>query len=1763
MSFNEYYEKWKKQNNVDNNTNNNVAVNNQEMPNTQSSFSRYYEQWKGNNSTTTQETNSSFSEYYKKWNEKKAERERQEREEREREEKLKQEEESKIERTTPDLSSLSPDQKKELEKKLAEFNNQNISANQKDITQREVSPQNADLNLSIVSNKEAEEVRKNGKTVTSADVIREEKALKKAKELNEQIKKGGADAVNANIENVATNFKEGIFNSIGSIASVPMMIEAQDIDRKQKMSKFYSKVFNKEEPEEYLDYLDSKKSEFLDTAKDLSNRFSEYSTANQYIKDGGTKTAGNISNTIGNMVPSIVSNIFLPGSGAVVQGLSVGGKTAAESVNADGTNIDKAMLKGVGYGTASGLIEKLTGGNILGKGSLDDFATKFVGNKISSKLGQKLASKGYEFLGENLEEFLENQVDHAIDRVIEGKKVSKEEWLNELTETAKNTTLTTAILNLLGLGGNTYNQIQNDPNIDTKTKQAVKEVNEVINEHDLGGTKELEKFINSKIENNDLNPQQKSTQNQPTAPINTFNQKQNNINEKTEQIKTDSENFAKQIDAIKSGTFPQKDMLIVGKTPQVLKDIGLSDLPITITQKHLDTIMNESGKYKNANYHGLGEEIVKQLPEAINNPLDIVKSNTKDDSIVLTTYLADKQNRPVIASIKIDGTGRVNDIMIDTNVMTSAYGRNNYDKFMRDNIKNDNLLYDVDRGVIKKVTGARLQLPRTSNLSTNNGSFINNSIPPINNNVNSDTITNNYAQDIENNTPNIKNPTRHEVIQNNREIARENIKNISTWKDKKRGLSYQLETMERNMFDIIPDKTEAQKINDTYFNPIHESEAQKQKFINKYNDKIKEFNLNKFESEAVQLLGEQKYNPDFKAEEVQEIIDKVNDNIEKGKIDEQKVYEAIETFRNIYDELFELENNVLKENGYKEKPYRKGYFPHFIDYVPETKTEKVLNKLGFKIDKRPLPTDIAGITEQFVPGKTWNKSSLERKGNKTDYNALKGFDTYIAQASDNIFHTENIQRLRGLENEIRYQYSDKGVQERIDNIVNDETLYEDEKQNLIDQILEQTNNPMPNLVTELRRYTNALANKKSEADRSIENMMGRGVYSTVNAIENRFGANAVGLNIGSAFTNFIPITQAWSQVSTKNMNRAVIDTVKSYINNDGFVDNSAFLTSRINQSEKLYKTSIEKISDKTNFLFNAIDEVTSNIVVRSKYLDNIQKGMSENEAIKNADQFARNVMSDRSKGALPTKFEEKNPITKAFTQFQLEVNNQYRYMFKDLPRDLKEKGLGSIALAFFKMFVGSWLYNEASEKVTGRRPAFDPIDIVTSAYKDITDDKKGTYDKIASIGKNIIEDAPFVGGLVGGGRIPINGAIPDIGNLTKAGIGLATGEMDSNKAINNIGKEVAKPLYYLIPPFGGGQIKKSVEGINTVANGGSYGVDSKGNKTLQFPVENANAMDYIKAGIFGKYALPLAKEYTDNNFKSLNANQTKTYKESNIPYKEYLEYLNQDLKKNEDKIAYINKQKWGENQKWGIYTNEIFSDTERKEGGSQLEDAKYAIKNGTPKTEYMKLYSETNKRSMDLPTQEEQKELKENGISLKNYINYQIKIHDETKKQKEIGTLDDNKQLKNKDKIEILINSNCSDSEKEAIYKKSINSQDKKIQVVDELGLPITQYLKYKQQDFANDKDSNGETISGTKKQKVYNYLNSIPDFTLSQNYKKIICKMEGITDYDSDVARLVVNNNNLTADEQKEILKTLGFKVDKNGNISTITMIPRNKAVK
>ena len=736
-------------------------------------------------------------------------------------------------------------------------------------------------------------------------------------------------------------------------------------------------------------------------------------------------------------------------------------------------------------------------------------------------------------------------------------------------------------------------------------------------------------------------------------------------------------------------------------------------------------------------------------------------------------------------------------------------------------------------------------------------------------------------------------PTRRQVIDRNRQLAREQLGDITKIKDKKKGIMYQINTMKRNLRDIMTPE-QAKSMYETYFRPITENNAKMEKDITSYNERIQKYNLNNEESVYTQMLGELRYNPDSKltSKEVNDYYNKNSKKIDAGKVDK-----AIEEFRSIYDELIGRVNQTLTANGYKEIEYRQGYFPHFIEEKATSPIGKFAEKLGWKIKSGQLPTDIAGITDQFKPGKTWTTFSQHRTGDATDYNALKGLDNYLRGAMDVIHHTNDIQKLRALENEIRYQYSEKGIKEKIDSIYADDTLDMEEKNDAIYTLTNNMRNSgLGNFATEIRNYTDNLANKKAFGDRSMEQQFGRDTYSIMQNINSRVSANMVGGNISSALTNFIPITQAWSQLSTKNLMKGMYESIKASIKDDGFANNSVYLTNRTKKADRLYKSGIDKINDKLGVPFEAIDSFTSNTIVRAKYHDNIEKGMSEQEAIRNADEFAKDVMAGRSKGDMPTIMNQKNPLMKLMTAFQLEVNNQYGYMFKDIPADLGDEAKRKLVGAFIKMFFGAWLYNQLSEKITGRKSAFSPIDMAIDDIKTATNENLDLGDKISAIAKDTAQELPFVGGLLGGGRLPIQSAIPYENPLemvtgTISDVSKTFDEDESKKknAIKKLMKEWSKPVYYVAMPFGGGQIKKTIEGISmyneNLPVAGSYTDSGK----LRFEAPD-DTLGKLQAAVFGQYASKNAREYFDNGYQPLTEKQINTALDAGLNINEYREY---------------------------------------------------------------------------------------------------------------------------------------------------------------------------------------------------------------------------------------------------------------------------------
>ena len=102
-----------------------------------------------------------------------------------------------------------------------------------------------------------------------------------------------------------------------------------------------------------------------------------------------------------------------------------------------------------------------------------------------------------------------------------------------------------------------------------------------------------------------------------------------------------------------------------------------------LTANHLKSITrNGNGAKSNANYHDLNIDLVKRLPEYISDPVLIADSFTNDKSVVIITEAIDNQNRPVIAAILLEGRGQIENRYIKANILTSAYGKDNFQSFL-------------------------------------------------------------------------------------------------------------------------------------------------------------------------------------------------------------------------------------------------------------------------------------------------------------------------------------------------------------------------------------------------------------------------------------------------------------------------------------------------------------------------------------------------------------------------------------------------------------------------------------------------------------------------------------------------------------------------------------------------------------------------------------------------------------------------------------------------------------------------------------------------------------------------------------------------------------------------------------------------------------------------------------------------------------------------------------------------------------------------
>lgn len=620
-----------------------------------------------------------------------------------------------------------------------------------------------------------------------------------------------------------------------------------------------------------------------------------------------------------------------------------------------------------------------------------------------------------------------------------------------------------------------------------------------------------------------------------------------------------------------------------------------------------------------------------------------------------------------------------------------------------------------------------------------------------------------------------------------------NRKGLSKLFDPSKGLVLYHRTPQRIMRALFGWK-QGQKINEAVFEPVYENEQERKRFINRLFDEVRTFEgadgeksaLNKDESAFAQKLKEGRTVEELVEKSgVAENIRAAAENLKNGaemkdaarefnldegsrnltrqyadwlqtqedyaaakNVDRTKVENAIEKYTELYDKLYAAINDFLVAHGYEPIGFIKGYAPHFQPEAENGKLESALKAIGVDLGSGvgKLPTSIAGLTKSFKPNKRYNPFFQHRRGSETDYDIVKGFETYVDYASDVLYHTDDIMRVRQMANYLRSTFAPEEMKADIDQMeamryapadVKEEYLrdkkkiaddaflsyedltammeqYTDEKYRTIEDVTE-----FSDLVTWLDDYANKLAGKQLFEDRLMEREVGREALNGAKKLNRMFARANVAGNLSSALNQTAQLPMIATELGQKNTWRAVGDILRGKTTGmSAFRGESDFLTEK-SGIDYIQSTKGEKALKVLFSPLEKVDTLVSTIAVRGKYRMELDAGKSPKEAMKAADRWARDIMGTRSKGSVPLTFQSKNLIAQMMNMFQVEAANTFEHVTQDrlgpgfkemaakIGKDKAIKKLASDAIAYMLL---AFLFNRLDEELYGGTPA--PFDVL-------------------------------------------------------------------------------------------------------------------------------------------------------------------------------------------------------------------------------------------------------------------------------------------------------------------------------------------------------------------------------------------------------------------------------------------------------------------
>lgn len=570
------------------------------------------------------------------------------------------------------------------------------------------------------------------------------------------------------------------------------------------------------------------------------------------------------------------------------------------------------------------------------------------------------------------------------------------------------------------------------------------------------------------------------------------------------------------------------------------------------------------------------------------------------------------------------------------------------------------------------------------------------------------------------------------------------------------------------------------------------------------------------ESASIQLYGEGKISVD-------ELVEQF------GKKTASKIQEADKWFRGAYDQILD-EVNAVRKQLYPKFPEmwiakRPDYYRHF----------KELTGLdGLKnLFETPAGIDpsLVGISD-FTTPRTKFLSFAQRRTAKDfgDVDAVGGFLDYLPKAEYAIHVDPHIQKFRGLQAEIVKKTGQKGAEEY---------------------------STMNNFIEFLEDYSNDLSGKTNPLDRGLQKYIpgGRKTFRVLDWMNKRVKANQILGNASSSVAQIFNVPQGIASAGEKNFVLGMFDAVTSPVVKTE-MSNSAFLNERYFDGYDKFDTGIlNDVKKFTVWFTGALDELGTKAIWSAQYKKAVTEGKVDPS--KFADYVTRKLVGGRGVGEVP--ITQKSKVFQLVAPFTLEVGNMW-WVMKDF---VDHKAFGKLA----KLLVYNYVFNSIAEPLVGRRITFDPINALAESI--FSEEQPGIGKTAGRLSGEVLSNVPLGSTIAGmypesgmsiaGAQTPTREKLFGDSDPTRYGGGLL------------VNKGLQDPVYKLLPPFGGAEAKKIVEGVKFNMEGGSYNQNGK----LQYPSGDSLG-NKAQSVIFGKGATKQARDYFETT-NPLSEDQTKTY----------------------------------------------------------------------------------------------------------------------------------------------------------------------------------------------------------------------------------------------------------------------------------------------